>query len=134
MVTARKADELYVAEERCGAAIPVLTTAEVHTELDANRGYNWPLRGAKFTLWEGRVRVPAFVWSPKFLKRSRVSNQLMHISDWLPTLYTAAGRQCNLPVAVSSSLINPEAPSYVAVEGDLEAASPAEAVLVAFCL
>ncbi|KAG0417900.1 hypothetical protein HPB47_005275, partial [Ixodes persulcatus] len=38
------------------------------------------------------------------------------------------------PVAVSSSLINPEAPSYVAVEGDLEAASPAEAVLVAFCL
>ena len=38
------------------------------------------------------------------------------------------------PVAVSSSLINPEAPSYVAMEGDLEAASPAEAVLVAFCL
>ncbi|KAG0421911.1 hypothetical protein HPB47_002233 [Ixodes persulcatus] len=37
-------------------------------------------------------------------------------------------------VAVSSSIINPEAPSYVAVEGDLEAASPAEAVLVAFCL
>ncbi|KAG0419929.1 hypothetical protein HPB47_003790 [Ixodes persulcatus] len=39
----------------------------------------------------GSVRVPAFVWSPKFLKKSRVSNQLMHISDWLPTLYTAAG-------------------------------------------
>lgn len=38
------------------------------------------------------------------------------------------------PVAVSSSLSNPEAPSDVAVEGDLEAASPAEAVLVAFCL
>ncbi|KAG0411893.1 hypothetical protein HPB47_010983 [Ixodes persulcatus] len=38
------------------------------------------------------------------------------------------------PVAVSSSLINPEAPSYVAVEGDLEAASPAEPVLVVFCL
>ena len=38
------------------------------------------------------------------------------------------------PEAVNSSLINPEAPSYVAVEGDLEAASPAEAVLVAFCL
>ncbi|KAG0444577.1 hypothetical protein HPB47_013640, partial [Ixodes persulcatus] len=37
-------------------------------------------------------------------------------------------------VAVSSSLIIPEAPSYVAVGGDLEAASPAEAVLVAFCL
>ncbi|EEC13449.1 arylsulfatase B precursor, putative, partial [Ixodes scapularis] len=57
----------------------------------SNQGFNWPLRGAKFTLWEGSVRVPAFVWSPKFLKQSRVSNQLMHISDWLPTLYTAAG-------------------------------------------
>ncbi|KAG0425674.1 hypothetical protein HPB47_027188 [Ixodes persulcatus] len=38
------------------------------------------------------------------------------------------------PDAVSSSLINPEAPSCVALEGDPEAASPAEAVLVAFCL
>ncbi|KAG0425783.1 hypothetical protein HPB47_027066 [Ixodes persulcatus] len=38
------------------------------------------------------------------------------------------------PVAVSSSLIIPEVPSYVALEGDPEAASPAEAVLVAFCL
>ncbi|KAG0444944.1 hypothetical protein HPB47_013195 [Ixodes persulcatus] len=57
----------------------------------SNRGFNWPLRGAKFTLWEGGVRVPAFVWSSKFLKKPRVSDQLMHITDWLPTLYSAAG-------------------------------------------
>ncbi|CAN8013432.1 unnamed protein product, partial [Ixodes persulcatus] len=58
----------------------------------SNRGFNWLLRGAKFTLWEGGVRVPAFVWSSKFLKKPRVSDQLMHISDWLPTLYSAAGK------------------------------------------
>ncbi|EEC12929.1 arylsulfatase J, putative [Ixodes scapularis] len=59
--------------------------------LFSNRGFNWPLRGAKANLWEGGVRVPAFVWSSKFLKKPRVSDQLMHISDWLPTLYSAAG-------------------------------------------
>ncbi|XP_077533183.1 arylsulfatase B-like [Haemaphysalis longicornis] len=57
----------------------------------ATRSYNWPLRGAKFALWEGSTRVPAFVWSPLLAKRRRVSKQLMHITDWLPTLYSAAG-------------------------------------------
>ncbi|CAN8016518.1 unnamed protein product, partial [Ixodes persulcatus] len=57
----------------------------------SNRGYNWPLRGGKFTLWEGGLRTTAFIWSPLLEKNRRVSNQMMHIADWLPTLYSAAG-------------------------------------------
>ncbi|KAM7310768.1 putative arylsulfatase B [Ixodes scapularis] len=62
----------------------------------SNRGYNWPLRGGKFTLWEGGLRTTAFIWSPLLEKSRRVSNQMMHIADWLPTLYSAAGETFGL--------------------------------------
>ncbi|XP_072143083.1 arylsulfatase B-like [Dermacentor andersoni] len=57
----------------------------------SNRGMNWPLRGAKGTLWEGGIRAAAFLWTAELLQRRRVSHQLMHVTDWLPTLYSAAG-------------------------------------------
>ncbi|XP_077528892.1 arylsulfatase B-like isoform X2 [Haemaphysalis longicornis] len=55
-------------------------------------GGNWPLRGLKGSLWEGAIRAAGFVWSPRLENRGRVSQQLMHISDWLPTLYSSAGQ------------------------------------------
>ncbi|XP_065294683.1 arylsulfatase B-like [Dermacentor albipictus] len=55
------------------------------------RSINWPLRGSKGTVWEGGTRVPAFVWSPLLFRSRRVSHQLMHITDWLPTLYAIGG-------------------------------------------
>ena len=45
----------------------------------------------KNTLWEGGLRVAAFVWSPMLKSRRRVSHQLMHVCDWLPTLLHAVG-------------------------------------------
>ncbi|XP_075537056.1 arylsulfatase B-like isoform X2 [Dermacentor variabilis] len=55
------------------------------------RSFNWPLRGSKGTVWEGGTRVPAFVWSPLLVNTRRVSDQLMHITDWVPTLYSIGG-------------------------------------------
>ncbi|XP_077296913.1 arylsulfatase B-like isoform X2 [Arctopsyche grandis] len=56
-----------------------------------NWGSNWPLRGMKDTMWEGGVKVPACMWNNQLRGAPRVSYDLMHITDWLPTLVTAAG-------------------------------------------
>ncbi|XP_052900354.1 arylsulfatase B [Anopheles moucheti] len=56
-----------------------------------NAASNWPLRGAKNTLWEGGVRGAGFIWSPLLQNVSRVSHQMVQVCDWLPTLYEAAG-------------------------------------------
>ena len=59
-------------------------------------GNNLPLRGVKDTLWEGALRVPAFIHSPLLPKSGVVSNQLIHVTDWLPTLMRAAGAAPNV--------------------------------------
>ncbi|XP_042900784.1 arylsulfatase B isoform X2 [Parasteatoda tepidariorum] len=60
-----------------------------------NAASNWPLRGVKATLWEGGVRGISFIWS-SLLKIRRISKDLMHVTDWLPTLYRAAGGDVSL--------------------------------------
>ena len=57
-----------------------------HTILGDNR----PLRGWKGGVYEGGIRVPAFVNWPSMLDPSQVSSPI-HIVDWMPTLCGLAG-------------------------------------------
>ena len=47
----------------------------------------------KNTPWEGGVRAAGLIWSPLIpsTRRGQVMKGLMDISDWIPTLYEAAG-------------------------------------------
>ncbi|KAB7504455.1 Arylsulfatase B [Armadillidium nasatum] len=60
-------------------------------EQQGSASTNWPLRGSKGTVYEGGVRGSAFVWSSLLNDPGRVSMEMMHITDWFPTLYHAIG-------------------------------------------
>lgn len=48
--------------------------------------------------WEGAIRSASAIWSPRLKRRQRVSNQLIHISDWLPTFAKIAGVNIDGPI------------------------------------
>ena len=50
-----------------------------------------PFRGEKNTNWEGAYRVPGLVRWPGKFKAGMVSNEIVSLRDWVPTLMAAAG-------------------------------------------
>lgn len=58
-------------------------------------GSSGPYRGAKFSLLEGGIRLPAMISWPAKLPQNESRDQLAHACDWLPTLAELAN--VNLP-------------------------------------
>lgn len=58
-------------------------------------GNSGPYRGAKFSLFEGGIRLPAIISWPGSLPEGQVRDQLSHSCDWMPTLAALTG--VNLP-------------------------------------
>ena len=54
-------------------------------------GYAGPYRGAKFSLFEGGIRVPAIASMPGTLPEGAVRGQLATALDWLPTIAEITG-------------------------------------------
>lgn len=50
-----------------------------------------PYRGAKFSLFEGGIRLPAMISWPGQIPQGEVRNQVAHACDWFPTLAELCG-------------------------------------------
>ncbi|MES2570988.1 MAG: sulfatase-like hydrolase/transferase [Verrucomicrobiota bacterium] len=64
-----------------------------------------PYRGAKFSLFEGGIRVPAFISWPGHLPEAEVRGQLAHGCDWLPTIAELCGVKTPNPDLDGRSLV-----------------------------
>nr|WP_234999218.1 arylsulfatase [Ruegeria sp. AU67] len=80
-------DELGIAEE---TLVLYSTDNGVHYNTWPDAGQT-PFRGEKNTNWEGGFRVPAMVRWPGKIEAGRISNEIMHHMDWLPTFLAMAG-------------------------------------------
>lgn len=68
-------------------------------------GSSGPYRGAKFSLFEGGIRLPAIVSWPGHLPQGEVRGQMAHACDWLPTVAELADVKLPQPPLDGKSLV-----------------------------
>ena len=68
-------------------------------------GSSGPYRGAKFSLFEGGIRLPAIISWPGHLPEGQVRDQVAHACDWMPTLAELCGVQLPDAKLNGSSLV-----------------------------
>ena len=80
---------------------------------------NAPLRAGKGSPYEGGIRVPCLVRWPANVKAGQVCSTPVHVTDWMPTLLAAAGRDTGTPACDGINLMPllhgetlPERPLY----------------------
>ncbi|MBA2113481.1 sulfatase-like hydrolase/transferase [Bremerella alba] len=54
-------------------------------------GRSGPYRGAKFSMFEGGIRLPGIISWPGQLPKGEVRDQMVHACDWMPTLAELTG-------------------------------------------
>ena len=79
-------------------------------------GSSGPYRGAKFSVFEGGIRLPAIIAWPGHLPEGQVRGQMVHGCDWFPTLAAL----CDVPVTKN----NLDGRSIVEVIRSADAPSP----------
>ncbi|KAG1649382.1 Arylsulfatase I [Nymphon striatum] len=75
--------------EKWGRPLPLKYYEFVRTNIENGASDNSPFREGKRSIYEGGVRVPAFIYAPKLLKQQKIESRIT-INDLLPTLATAA--------------------------------------------
>jgi arylsulfatase A-like enzyme len=71
--------------------IVIFTSDNGPEEIFPHNGTAGPWRGTYFTALEGSLRSPFLIRWPEKIKAGQVHNEIMHITDLLPTLARAAG-------------------------------------------
>lgn len=62
-------------------------------DVSESGGNNWPLRGGKYSSWEGGTKVPAFISGGVVpaVRRGATETGVLHLADWMATLGAVSG-------------------------------------------